>query len=158
MGVAVARILVDGFSLLHNWAELAPGKPRHSAAAREELAQVLARYSDVCGAPVTIVFDGGGAPPGTPEPAAPANLEVLYSRPGQTADDIIERVTHLLAPYGEVLVVTDDFKERNTVLSLGGMASSCVNFIQTVEAALAELERELRMRNLRERSRFSRSR
>jgi hypothetical protein len=158
LGVAVARILVDGFSLLHNWAELAPGKPRHSAAAREELVQVLAHYSDACGVPVTVIFDGAGAPPGTPEAVAPANLEVLYSRLGQTADDIIERLTHLLTPYGEVLVVTDDFKERNTVLSLGGMASSCLNFSQTVEAALAELRHKVRTHNLFERSRFNRSR
>ena len=35
--MALVRILVDGFSLLHNWPELAPGKGRHSAAARGEL-------------------------------------------------------------------------------------------------------------------------
>lgn len=149
---------MDGFSLLHNWAELAPGKPRHSAAAREELAQVLARYSDVCGAPVTVIFDGAGAPPGTPEAVAPANLEVIYSRAGQTADDLIERLTHRLKPYGEVLVVTDDAKERQTVLALGGMASSCLNFIQTVEAALAELQHKLSLHNSRERRRFDRCR
>jgi hypothetical protein len=32
----LVRILVDGYSLLHNWPELAPGKARHSAAARDE--------------------------------------------------------------------------------------------------------------------------
>ena len=42
--MALARILVDGYSLLHSWPELAPGQPRHSAAARDELVHVLAGY------------------------------------------------------------------------------------------------------------------
>jgi hypothetical protein len=42
--MALARILVDGYSLLHNWPELAPDQPRHSARARDELVYVLTRY------------------------------------------------------------------------------------------------------------------
>jgi predicted RNA-binding protein with PIN domain len=33
--MALVRILVDGYSLLHGWPELAPGAPRHSERARE---------------------------------------------------------------------------------------------------------------------------
>jgi hypothetical protein len=44
------------------------------------------------------------------------------------------------------------------VLSIGGMASSCSNFIQTVDSALAEQQRELKHRNRKERERFKRSR
>jgi len=56
--MALARILVDGYSLLHAWTELAPGKPRFSAAAREELIHVLTQYHDMTGTPLTVVFDG----------------------------------------------------------------------------------------------------
>jgi predicted RNA-binding protein with PIN domain len=154
--MAIVRILVDGFSLLHNWPQLAPGKPRHSAAAREELIRLLTRYADACGTPVTVIFDGAGARPGTPSPPAAGALEVLYSRGGQTADDIIERVTHRMKPHGEVLVVTDDWAERETVLALGGMASSCVNFMAAVKAAMKELDHDLKLYNLRERNRFKR--
>jgi hypothetical protein len=59
--MALARILVDGYSLLHNWPELAPGRPRHSARAREELVHVLTRYHDATGTPVTVFFDGSRA-------------------------------------------------------------------------------------------------
>ena len=64
--MALVRILVDGYSLLHNWPELVPGKPRHSATARAELVHVLTRYQDAIGTPITIFFDGSGAPPGCP--------------------------------------------------------------------------------------------
>jgi len=154
--MALVRILVDGYSLLHNWPELAPRKPRHSAAAREELIQRLAHYQDAIGTPITIFFDGGGAPAGTPAPTSTPDLEVLYSPPGQTADDLIERAAHRFSDYGEVLAVTDDQAERDTVISLGGLASSCWNFIQTVENALAELADDIKHHNRRERHRFAR--
>src|SRR5580765_5782355 len=92
--MALVRILIDGYSLLHNWPELAPGRPRHSSAARDELIQRLTLYQDAIGTPITVFFDGGGAPKGTPAALSKPEMEVLYSRDHQTADDLIERATH----------------------------------------------------------------
>lgn len=156
--MALVRILVDGYSLLHNWPELAPGKPRHSAAARDELIHQLTLYRDAIGTPITVVFDGAGNDRRRSTAESTPEMEILYSRSGQTADDIIERLAHRFRPYGEVLVVTDDFAERDTVISLGGMASSCLNFIQSVETALAELKDDIKVRNRAERERFKRPR
>ena len=78
------------------------------------------------------------------------------AKAGQTADQMIERAAHRFAPYGEVLAVTDDLAERETVLSLGGLASSCLNFIQTVENTLAEFADDLKNLNRQERHRFNR--
>src|ERR1041384_5425073 len=133
--MALVRILVDGYSLLHNWPELAPGKPRHSAAARNELIHVLTRYHDAVGTPVTIFFDGSGAPPKVPKSESTKHVEVLFSKAGQTADQMIERATHRFQPYGEVLAVTDDNTERDVVIGLGGQAASCLNFIRDLESA-----------------------
>ncbi|MEO7677289.1 MAG: NYN domain-containing protein [Verrucomicrobiota bacterium] len=152
--MALVRILVDGYSLLHSWPELAPGHARFSAGARNELIHQLTLYRDAIGTPITIVFDGGGAPVGTPAAASTSEMEILYSRAGQTADDIIERVAHRMSPFGEVLAVTDDHAERDTVIAMGGMASSCLNFIQTVENTLADQAMEIKNYNRRERTKF----
>jgi len=154
--MALVRILVDGYSLLHNWPALAPGRARYSAAARDELVHRLTLYQDAAGTPVTVVFDGSGLPAGRPTAASSTAVEVLYSRKGQTADQMIERAVHRFGPYGEVLVVTDDQAERETVTSLGGSAASCLNFIQMVGNALAELGEEIKQYNRRERHRFQR--
>jgi len=154
--MALVRILVDGYSLLHNWLELAPGKARHSASARDELIQRLKTYQDATGTPITIFFDGGGAPAGTPAALSTPELEVLFSKSGQTADQMIERAAYRFAPYGEVLAVTDDLAERETVISLGGMASSCWNFIQSIEGTLAEQADDIKDHNRKERQRFER--
>lgn len=157
-GMALVRILIDGYSLLHNWPELAPGKPRHSAAARNELIHIITQYQDAIGTPVTIFFDGSGAPPGTPGAISTPEVEVLYSKAGQTADQMIERATHRFGEYGEILAVTDDFAERDTVISLGGSISSCLSFIQTIENTLAELADDIKDHNRRERHKFQRRR
>ena len=84
-------------------------------------------------------------------------MEVLFSKPGQTADDLSERATHRFQPYGEVLVVTDDNAERDTVTAFGGLASSCLSFIATVEGVLAEFANDLKHYNRTERHRFNES-
>ncbi|MGH7979774.1 MAG: NYN domain-containing protein [Limisphaerales bacterium] len=154
----LARILVDGYSLLHNWPELATGQPRYSERAREELIRVLTQYHDATGEPITIFFDGAGPPVSAQKNQSSREVEVLFSRAGQTADDLIERAAHRFQEYGQVLVVTDDFAERETVGALGGMVSSCANFINSIEKALAELHDDLKSRNRLERNRFGRPR
>ena len=154
--MALVRILVDGYSLLHNWPELAGGRARHSAAARDELIGQLTRYQDACGTPVTVVFDGSGAvKKGSPDEFA-RRVEVLYSGGGQTADDLIERAAFRFKEYGDVLVVTDDFAERDTVISMGGLAVSCDNFLRTMAAAFEEMETDIKNHNRRERNKFNR--
>ena len=155
--MALVRILIDGYSLLHNWPELAEGAPRHSEAARDALVDMLTQYQDVCGTPVTVFFDGSGPRRGKPRNEAGNSVEVIFSKAGQTADDLIERAAHRFQPYGEVLVVTDDFAERDTVRGFGGTTASCGNFIATIQNALADLQEKLNNHNRSERNRFLRS-
>jgi hypothetical protein len=152
--VALVRILIDGYSLLHNWPELAPGAPRHSAAAREALVAKLTQYRDATHTPLTIIFDGQGAAPGTAKMASTRDVEILFSKAGNTADDLIERAAYRMKAYGEVLAVTDDHAERDTVVGFGGYASSCAMFIAQVRSALDELDHDVRSHNRKERNRY----
>lgn len=150
----LVRILVDGYSLLHNWPGLAPGRARHSAAARDALVEKLTHYHDATGTPLSIFFDGS-LPRGTgPKQHSTHEVEVLFSSGGQTADDLIERAAHRFHDYGEVLVVTDDVAERETVIAFGATAASCDNFIDMVNTALADFAHDLKHYNRRERNRF----
>ena len=150
----LVRILIDGYSLLHNWPRLCADKAPHSAAAREALIAKLTHYRDAVGTPLTIFFDGQGAPSGTPKAKSSREVEVIYSPAGKTADDLIERVAYRLTPYGPVLVVTDDFAERDMVMGVGGLISSCNTFISQVEAELGDQAVELKNHNRREHARF----
>ena len=151
----LARILVDGYSLLHAWPDLARGKARHSAAAREELIHQLRLYSDSTSTPITVVFDGAGpAPTVAVEAPSTRMMEIIYSKSGQTADDIIERVTAKLVNYGEVLVVSNDFAERDTVVSVGGNVCACDYFIRLIQGTYDDFQKQLQRRNQAELKRF----
>jgi predicted RNA-binding protein with PIN domain len=156
--MALVRILVDGYSLLHSWPELAEGSPRHSETARDALVEMLTHYQDACGTPVTIFFDGRGSRKMKPKNDSGKSVEVLFSSAGQTADDLIERAAHRFQPYGEVLAVTNDFAERDTVSGFGGSVASCENFIRMIQIALADLAESLNNHNRAERNRFRRTR
>lgn len=93
---------------------------------------------------------------GGPSEPAPVGLEVVYSKAGQTADQIIERLVELLRPHGEALVVTDDHAERDTVMSLGGSISNCMSFIGNVDAAVNDMSRDIKRRNTKEIAHFKR--
>jgi predicted RNA-binding protein with PIN domain len=154
--MALVRILVDGYSLLHSWPELASGAARHSERARDALVEQLQQYQDACGTPVTVFFDGQGARGRRPKNPSRDAVEVLFSGTGQTADDLIERAAHRFQDYGEVLVVTDDYAERDLVSGLGGSVASCGNFIRMLDQALTQLQDNLNRHNRAARNSFRR--
>jgi predicted RNA-binding protein with PIN domain len=154
--MALVRILVDGYSLLHNWPELAEGAPRHSERARDALVEMLQQYQDACGTPVTIFFDGQGKRGKRPQNQSAQDVEILFSGTGQTADDLIERAAHRFQDYGEVLVVTDDFAERDTVTGFGSSVASCANFIGMIDQALKQLQDNVNRHNQAARNSFRR--
>jgi len=156
--MGILRILVDGYSLLHAWPELAVGRPRHSAEARDELVRILTQYGDSVETPVTVFFDGGGAPKGTPKEPSEPNMEIIYSPSGKTADDVIERVAYKMTQLGEVLVITNDHAERDIVTAFGAMARSCEEFILDADAALSQLSDSVKRHNRREERRYNKGR
>ena len=82
--MALVRILIDGYSLLHNWPELAEGAARHSEAARGALVEILTHYQDACGTPITVFFLTG-TPPVTPSPKMkpPARWKFYFRAPAR---------------------------------------------------------------------------
>src|SRR5262249_14919529 len=78
------------------------------AAQRTRLTQGLAVLGAQTGADVTCVFDGSDRPPVMPSP--PRGLRVLFSQPGETADEVIRRLV-AAEPAGRPVVVVSTDKE-----------------------------------------------
>jgi len=154
--MAFMRILVDGHSLLHQWRELAPGKPRHSPVVLEELICRLTQYHDAIDTPITLVFDGSRPLGETDDGDLNGAVEILYSHAGQSAAQLIERMAYRLHGQGEVLMVTNKTTERAPMPPNGTQVSSCGDFIRMIESCLENLEREIQNYNCQERSKFLR--
>jgi hypothetical protein len=124
-------LVVDGHSVIFAWPELRKLHHRRSASAREALIKVLRQYQDWTGVHVVVVFDGQGSR--VTSSADPHDVQIFYSRRGQTADAIVER---LVGKYGnrfEVTVATSDSLEQQTVTSFGAAFISAEQLRQLVD-------------------------
>ena len=110
-------LIVDGHSVIFAWPELRKLHARRSALAREALIKRLRDYQDWTAVHVVVVFDGKGRK--IEATSDPADVQVFYSRTGQTADAIIERLASKYAKRFELMVATSDSMEGETVEACG---------------------------------------
>jgi predicted RNA-binding protein with PIN domain len=110
-------LIVDGHSVIFAWSELRKLQARRSSLAREALIKRLRDYQDWTGVRVVVVFDGKGRK--IEATSDPADVQVFYSRTGQTADAIVERLASKYAKRFELMVATSDFLEAETVQACG---------------------------------------
>ena len=115
--VASDYLIVDGHSIIFAWPELRALHERRGAAAREALVRQLREYQDWSGTRVVAVFDGRGA--SVSHEAAPGEIQIFYSRVGQTADSIIERLASKYAERFHLIVATGDYLEQETTSASG---------------------------------------
>jgi predicted RNA-binding protein with PIN domain len=110
-------LIVDGHSIIFAWPELRKLHERRSSLAREALTKRLRDYQDWTGVSVVVVFDGKA--PKITAISEPGDVQIFYSRGGQTADTIIERLASKYADRFDLMVATSDSMERETVHASG---------------------------------------
>jgi len=115
-------LIVDGHSVIFAWPELRKVHARRSSIAREALLKQLRDYQDWTGVRVVTVFDGKGKK--VEAISDPAEVQVFYSRSGQSADSIIERLASKYAKQYELVVATSDSMEAETVHACGAESIS----------------------------------
>src|SRR5690606_16741036 len=84
---------------------------------RGRLVQGLSAVAAQTGAEVTAVFDGAERVPGLP--TSPRGVRVLFSRPGQTADELIRRLVRAEPDGRPVIVVSSDREVADGVRRAG---------------------------------------
>lgn len=138
-----ARVLiVDGHSMIFQWPDLSMRHARNSAAAREALVRMLQGLQDATDWTVAVVFDGKGSH--NSEASEPDGIKVFYSKSGQTADSVIERLAAKYSSECDVTVATDDHMERTTVSAFGASTMSSVQLWDEIGEAGRELDAKIR--------------
>ena len=110
-------LIVDGHSVIFAWPELRMLHERRTSLAREALIKLLRDYQDWTGVRTVVVFDGRGSTVGSS--ADPGDIQVFYSRAGQTADSVVERLASKYGAEHKLLVATGDYLEQETVSASG---------------------------------------
>ena len=122
--------------------DLASIHANNTANARDGLIRLLTGLQDATDWTVAVVFDGKG--PKASSAGSPHGIAVFYSREGQTADSIIER---LAAKYGadfQVTVATNDRMELTTSESFGCDSISAAHLFIEIERANDSLREKIR--------------
>ena len=115
-------LIVDGHSVIFAWPELRKLHARRSSLARERLIRRLRDYQDWTGVRTVAVFDGKGSK--VTSESDPTEVQVFYSRQGQSADAIIERLACKYAGKHDFIVATADSLVRETATACGALTTS----------------------------------
>ena len=127
-------LIVDGHSAIFGWPEFQRLHARRSSLARDALVKKLRDYQDYTGIRVVVVFDGKG--PSATEQSEPHSVQVFYSRAGQTADSIIERLAGKYAEKFDLTVATSDLLEQETARACGAECISIANLRAMIDEAV----------------------
>lgn len=118
------HIIIDGYNVIGS----DHGLRGDLQARRHELVQDLQQYQARKGYPVTIVFDGWRAGRHEQMEQQIGNVNVLFSRYGEKADLVIERIARELG--AGCVVVTSDRELRRSVETRGAVAVYVKEFVR----------------------------
>lgn len=121
----VARLIVDGYSLLHSAPEFSKYIRAGMDIGRERVLQRVRLALPELASSAVVVFDGRE---GSLEDLE--QIQVVYAPAHKTADAVIERMVAEAPRPEQLLVVTADRAERDTVTSFGAQVMSCAQFLE----------------------------
>jgi len=120
------HLIIDGYNLLASLDRASGRIPLHSEMARESLIQELGAYRHRKAHAVTIVFDGWQQGFVTERREHRSGIEVIYSRRGEKADQVIQR---LAAEFGsDCAVVSSDREVANHAKAQGALVLGASEF------------------------------
>jgi uncharacterized protein len=139
LAVQADYLIVDGHSVIFAWPELRQLHERRTSLAREALIKKLRDYQDWTGVRAVVVFDGKGAK--VSQSSEPGEIQIFYSRAGQTADSVVERLASKYASQFRVTVATSDYLEEQTASACGADCISAEGLRALLEEAQPRIPR-----------------
>ena len=129
------RWLVDGYNVIRRDAELRGHEEDGLAAGRAALLAAIAGAARRTGDQFTVVFDGARRDAGPP---APGQVQVVFSRPPETADDVLR--TMVLKAGAGTVVASSDRAVRDAARRAGAVAVSAEDFVDALRGGVSDEE------------------
>lgn len=126
-------IFVDGYNVINSWPNLKQTKEFSFEAARQTLIDKLHNYGVFKACKIVLVFDAHKVT-GNLEKKEQVNqnISVVFTKDGETADSYIEKKVNALGRKYEIVVVTSDSLEQQTVFQRGAVRMSSLEFYNEV--------------------------
>jgi predicted RNA-binding protein with PIN domain len=125
------HIIIDGYNLIRQSISLGRFESFSLQSGRNELIRRSSLYKKSRGHRITIVFDGWASDPLMEERDREGGIDIIYSRKGEKADEVIKRMVKEREE--EIVVVTSDRNIADSISRNGGVAISSPEFEAKLE-------------------------
>lgn len=125
-------VFVDGYNVINSWPNLKKIKKYSYESARKKLIDVLENYASYNSCKIYIVFDAHKVPGNIEKQDTLGKITTIFTKDGETADAYIERMVDEIGRKLEVMVVTSDWLEQQTIFQRGATRMSSLEFYNEV--------------------------
>ena len=132
-------IIVDGYNVIFAWEHLANQAKTDLDAARRQLCDSLSSYAGFTKCRLVVVFDGYKQKGSIGEKSQFHNIQVVYTREGQTADRYIEELAAQIGSSYAVKVASSDALVQLSSFRSGVLRMSARELHEEVENAHREM-------------------
>lgn len=133
-------IIVDGYNIIFAWEELAALARNDLDAARRRLCDILSSYAGFTKCRLVLVFDGYKQKGNPGEKSQFHNIQVVYTKEGETADAYIEALADEIGGSYAVRVASSDGLVQLGSLRSGVLRMSARELLMEVEQAKREMK------------------
>ena len=134
-------LIVDGYNVIHALPELADTAKNDLDAARRLLCDRLSSYAAFRKTRLVVVFDGYRVKGNLGEKTAFHNIQVVYTKENQTADNYIESLVHEIGRNYDVKVATSDALVQLSSLRNGVLRMSARELWEDLDRAEEEMRK-----------------
>ena len=133
-------IIVDGYNIIFAWENLAAQAKSDLDAARRQLCDILSSYAGYQKIRIILVFDGYNRLGNPGEKSLFHNIQVVYTKEGETADRYIETLAADIGRNYTVRVATSDSLVQLSSFRSGVLRMSARELLEDVERAEKDMK------------------
>jgi len=137
-------LIVDGYNIIFAWEELAETARHDLDAARRHLCDALSSYAGFKKCRLVLVFDGYKVKGNPGEKEKFHNIQLVYTKEGQSADAYIEAFVDQIGKNYAVRVATSDSLVQLSSLRSGVLRMSARELREEVELTKKEMEKHFK--------------
>ena len=135
-------LLVDGYNMIFAWDKLKNIAEENLEDARDKLLDIMSNYQGYKNIEVIVVFDGYKIKGSVRKIHNYNNIEVVFTKERETADNYIEKVAHIIGRSYKVRVATSDALEQTIIFSKGATRISARELNLEVKMMKEEIKQE----------------
>ncbi|MEG0310708.1 MAG: NYN domain-containing protein [Eubacterium sp.] len=147
-------LIVDGYNVIHIWAELMGIEQIRLEEARENLIEKLNSYSSFMGYETILVFDAYSKENNLNREEMRGKVKVIFTEKNKTADSYIEKFVFNLPKLYTVKVVTSDYAIQRMVLAVGGERVTSKELLDAMEKSSKEIRNNYRKKKENDRNKL----